>query len=204
MGTRRRSNLRLDGPCRLVMEAKGFDALFPTKLANLADSTAWVLARAASGVRRVGAAASSPSPPRISRASRSVYGHELRAFRSEEEMFHGFRDVLTELRLTQATIALEKNSSTRPSTRSSSPHPPQGHGVSGRLRAPPGFRCSRSPRKSSPGSRRRVADAWPPPRRPSGWLRETEVAGEAEYPMRKAGPWGGAASLKAIEARDVV
>jgi Xaa-Pro aminopeptidase len=34
---------------------------------------------------------------------------QVRSFRSEEEMFHGFRDVLAELGLRDATIALEKN-----------------------------------------------------------------------------------------------
>jgi Xaa-Pro dipeptidase len=34
---------------------------------------------------------------------------DVRSFRSEDEMFHGFRDVLTELRLDEATVALEKN-----------------------------------------------------------------------------------------------
>src|SRR5437773_5979882 len=34
---------------------------------------------------------------------------DIRGFKSEEEMFHGFRDVLRDLRLTKATIALEKN-----------------------------------------------------------------------------------------------
>jgi hypothetical protein len=34
---------------------------------------------------------------------------DIRVFRSEAEMFHGFRDVLKELGLAQATIAIEKN-----------------------------------------------------------------------------------------------
>jgi Xaa-Pro dipeptidase len=34
---------------------------------------------------------------------------DVRSFRSEDEMLHGFRDVLAELRLDEATIALEKN-----------------------------------------------------------------------------------------------
>lgn len=44
-----------------------------------------------------------PSMKRTSTAT------EIRSFRSEEDMFHGFRDVLASRGLTKATIALEKN-----------------------------------------------------------------------------------------------
>lgn len=42
-------------------------------------------------------------------ARRSSTATQLRSFKNEEEMFHGFRDVIGELGLEQATIGLEKN-----------------------------------------------------------------------------------------------
>lgn len=46
---------------------------------------------------------------------RDVQAHsvatDIRSFKNEEDMFHGFRDVIRELGLQQATIALEKTSS---------------------------------------------------------------------------------------------
>ena len=92
-----------------MIGAHDIDALFVMKPANLAYLTGdgrpcalGLLARSGSFVVAV-PECDVPSVRVLSAAA------DIRSFRSEEEMFHGFRDVLAELGLTESTIALEKN-----------------------------------------------------------------------------------------------
>jgi Xaa-Pro aminopeptidase len=139
-------------------------------------------------------------------------------------MFHGFRDVLKELGLTQATIALEKNffdaalyevfkAHILPKATVVSATP-----VMSRLRMlkePQEVECLQAAARVAD---QRMAAAV---RTIKVGVREIDVAGEAEYAMRKAGAEGwasatyiasgwrsamahGPASVKTIEAGDVV
>ena len=149
---------------------------------------------------------------------------ELRSFRSEEEMFHGFRDVIRELGLEQATIGLEKNffdaalfevfkSHILPKANAVPATP-----VLSRLRMikePAEVECMRAAARVAEAGMARVREVL------AAGLREIDVAGEAEYAMRKAGAEGwasatyvasgarsaiahGPASHKVIEDGDVV
>ena len=91
------------------MDRDGIDAPFLMNPANLASLTgdgrpcALALLTAA---RQCIVAVPACDLARVRRASAAT---DIRAFRSEAEMFHGFRDVLAELGLARATIAVEKN-----------------------------------------------------------------------------------------------
>ncbi|HOJ70495.1 MAG TPA: aminopeptidase P family N-terminal domain-containing protein [Syntrophorhabdaceae bacterium] len=92
-----------------LMEQEGIDALFLMKPTNLAyltgDERPCALALLTRKLQCIVAV------PECDLASvrKASAANEIRAFRSEEELFHGFRDVLSELELEQATIAVEKN-----------------------------------------------------------------------------------------------
>jgi len=92
-----------------LMHAHGIDAMFVMKPTNLAyltgDGRPCALGLLTSTGRFIVAV------PECDVASVRAGSHatDVRSFRSEDEMFHGFRDVLTELGLDEATIALEKN-----------------------------------------------------------------------------------------------
>ena len=92
-----------------LMRARGIDAMFVMKPTNLAyltgDGRPCALGLLTSTGRFVVAV------PECDLASVRAASHatDVRSFRSEDEMFHGFRDVLTELGLDEATVALEKN-----------------------------------------------------------------------------------------------
>jgi Xaa-Pro aminopeptidase len=92
-----------------LMRDRGIDALFVMKPANLAyltgDGRPCALGLL-TATGRVVVAVPECDLPSAKAGSRAT---DLRAFRSEEEMFHGFRDVLAELGLATATIGLEKN-----------------------------------------------------------------------------------------------
>ncbi len=92
-----------------LMEGQGIDALFLMKPANLAyltgDGRPCGLGLF---TRDLHCIVSVPVSDLRSVRAASV-ATDIRDFRNEEEMFHGFRDVLKELRLMEATIALEKN-----------------------------------------------------------------------------------------------
>jgi Xaa-Pro dipeptidase len=92
-----------------LMERDGIDGLFLMKPANLAyftgDGRPCALALLTRS-RHCVVAVPACDLPSVRRASAAT---DLRSFQSETEMFHGFRDVLAELGLTQATIAIEKN-----------------------------------------------------------------------------------------------
>jgi Xaa-Pro aminopeptidase len=139
-------------------------------------------------------------------------------------MFHGFRDVLKDLNLTQATIALEKNFFDASLYEVFKAHilpkatvVPAGPVLSRlrMLKEPEEVECLRAAAQVADEGMAAAVRAI------RAGVRETEVAGEAEYTMRRAGAEGwasatyvasgwrsavahGPASLKAIEAGDVV
>ena len=93
----------------VLMRAKGMDALFVMKPANLAylsgDGRPCALGLLTVDGRLVVAVPECDLPSVRSGSKAS----EIRTFRSEEEMFHGFRDVLADYDLSEATVGLEKN-----------------------------------------------------------------------------------------------
>lgn len=207
-----------------LMEAQGIDAIFLMKPANLAyltgDGRPCALGLLTKSLRCIVSVPASDL--RSVRASSAAT--DVRGFRSEEEMFHGFRDVLKDLGLTQATIALEKNFFDAALYEVFKAHilpkatvVPAGPVLS-RLRMlkdPEEVECLQAAaRVADEGMAAAV-------RAIRAGVREIEVAGEAEYAMRKAGAEGwasatyvasgwrsamahGPASLKPIEAGDVV
>lgn len=206
------------------MQAHGIDALFVMKPANLAyltgDGRPCALGLLTSALRCIVAVpASDVTSVRMTSAATDV-----RAFGSEEEMFHGFRDVLKEQGLSKATIAMEKNffdaalyevfkSHILPEARVVAAGP-----VLSRLRMlkePAEIECLRAAARVADTGMAAAVRAIRP------GVRETDVAGEAEHAMRRAGAEGwasatyvasgwrsamahGPASLKVIEAGDVV
>ena len=207
-----------------AMAGQGIDALFLMKPANLAYFTGdgrpcalALLTRA----RRCVVAVPQCDVPSVRRASAAT---EVRAFRSEEEMFHGFRDVLRELGLAEATIAIEKNFFDAALYEVFTAHIlPKAKVVP----AAPLVSALRMVKDASEveclKSAARVADAGmaAAARAMRAGVRETDVAGEAEHAMRSAGAEGwasatyvasgwrsamahGPASLKSIDAGDVV
>ncbi len=207
-----------------LMEHDGIDALFLMKPANLlyltGDGRPCALGLLTRSLQCIVAVPSSDlqSVRRVSAAT------DIRVFRSEEEMFHGFRDVLREQGVSEATIALEKNffdaalfevftSHILPKARVVPAAP-----VLSRLRMlkePAEVECLKAAaRVADEGMTAAV-------RAVRAGVRETDVAGEAEHAMRRAGAEGwasstyvasgwrsamahGPASLKMIEAGDVV
>jgi Xaa-Pro aminopeptidase len=207
-----------------LMEGRGIDAIFLMKPVNLAyltgdgrpcslglltKSLQCVVSVPACDLRSVRAASAAT---------------DVRAFRSEEEMFHGFRDVLKDLNLAQATIALEKNFFDAALYEVFKAHilpkatvVPAGPVLSWlrMLKDPEEVECLQAAgRVADEGMAAAVRSV-------KVGVREVEVAGEAEYTMRKAGAEGwssatyvasgwrsamahGPASSKAIEAGDVV
>jgi Xaa-Pro dipeptidase len=180
-----------------LMEAQGVDALFVMKPANLAyltgDGRPCALALLTREQRCIVAVPASDlrSVRAISAAT------EIRGFRSEEEMFHGFRDVVAEERVSEATIALEKNffdaalysvftAHILPNAKVVSATP-----ILSRLRMlkePAEIECLKAAgRVADEGMAAAV-------RAVRAGVREIDVAGEAEYAMRKAGAEGWASS----------
>ncbi len=206
------------------MEAREIDAIFLMKPANLAyltgdgrpcalglltKSLQCIVSVPASDLRSVRAASAAT---------------DVRAFRSEEEMFHGFRDVLKELGLTEKTIALEKNFFDASLYEVFKAHilpkatvVPAGPVLSRlrMLKEPGEVECLRAAAQVADEGMAAAVKGIKP------GVREIDVAGEAEYAMRKAGAEGwasaiyvasgwrsamahGPASTKLIEAGDVV
>jgi len=180
-----------------LMEKEGIDALFLMKPANLAyltgDGRPCALALLTRKLQCIVAV------PECDLASvrRASAATEIRAFRSEEELFHGFRDVLSELQLEQATIAIEKNffdaalyevftSHILPRARVVSATP-----IVSQLRMfkdPAEIECLKAAgliADAGMAAAERVL-------RPG--VREIEIAGEAEFAMRKAGAEGWASA----------
>lgn len=132
---------------------------------------------------------------------RDVQAHsvatDIRSFKNEEDMFHGFRDVIRELGLQQATIALEKNffdaalfdvfkSHILPEANIVPATP-----VLSRLRMLKDtgeVECMREAGRIADAGMARAAEML------RSGLREIDIAGEAEYAMRKAGAEGWASA----------
>ncbi len=207
-----------------LMERSGIDALFLMKPANLAyltgDGRPCALGLLTRNRRCVVAVpASDLRSVRLASAAT-----DIRIFRSEEEMFHGFRDVLHEQGLSEATIALEKNffdaalyevftAHILPKARVVPATP-----VLSRLRMlkePAEIECLQAAAHVADEGMAAAVRAV------RAGVRETDVAGEAEHAMRKAGAEGwasatyvasgwrsamahGPASLKSIAAGEAV
>jgi Xaa-Pro aminopeptidase len=86
-----------------LMEAKGIDALFLMKPANLAyltgDGRPCALGLLTKSLHCVVSVPASDLPS-VRKTSAAA---DIRTFKSEEEMLHGFRDVLKDLHLSEAT-----------------------------------------------------------------------------------------------------
>lgn len=207
-----------------LMERDGIDALFLMKPANLAyltgDGRPCALALLTRELRCI-VAVPACDVPSVRNASAAT---DIRAFRSEEELFHGFRDVLHELGLTRATIAVEKNffdaalyevfaAHILPQARIVPASP-----IVSRLRMlkdPAEIECLKAAGRVADEGVAAAARAL------RSGVREIDIAGEAELAMRRAGAEGwssttyvasgwrsamahGPASPKTITAGDVV
>lgn len=207
-----------------LMERAGIDALFLMKPANLAyltgDGRPCALGLLTRAPRCIVAVPASD----LASVRRTSAATDIRVFRNEEEMFHGFRDVLRDERLSEATIALEKNffdaalfevftAHILPKARVVAATP-----VLSRLRMlkePEEVECLRGAARVADEGMTAAVQAV------RAGARETDVAGEAERAMRLAGAEGwasatyvasgwrsamahGPASLKRIETGDAV
>lgn len=206
------------------MERDGIDGLFLMKPANLAyltgDGRPCALGLLTRSLQCIVAVPASD----LQSVRRTSAATEIRVFRNEEEMFHGFRDVLLEQGLSEATIAVEKNffdaalfevftAHILPKARVVPATP-----VLSRLRMlkePAEVECLKTAGAVADEGMAAAVRAVRP------GVRETDVAGEAEHAMRRAGAEGwasstyvasgwrsamahGPASLKTIEEGDVV
>jgi Xaa-Pro aminopeptidase len=207
-----------------LMEQHGIDAVLLMKPANLAYLTGDGRPCALGLLTRGGQCIVAVPASDVRSVRMRSAATEIRAFRSEEEMFHGFRDVLGEQRLAEATVGLEKNffdaalyevftSHVLPKARAVPATP-----VLSRLRMlkePEEVRCLKAAATVADAGMAAAVRAVRP------GMRETDVAGEAERAMRKAGAEGwasatyvasgwrsamahGPASLKPIEGGEAV
>ncbi|AGW90128.1 Xaa-Pro peptidase family protein [Cupriavidus sp. DF5525] len=207
-----------------LMEQEDVDALLLMKPANLAyftgDGRPCALALLTRTLHCVVAV------PACDLASirRTSVATELRSFQSEVEMFHGFRDVLKELDLTQATIAIEKNFFDAALYEVFVAHIlPKAHVVSATPIVSQLRMLKDVAEMASIKAAAKVADSGMDAvsRALRSGIREIEIAGEAEFAMRKAGAEGwasvtyvasgwraamahGPASLKTIAPGEVV
>jgi Xaa-Pro aminopeptidase len=180
-----------------LMEQHGIDALFLMKPANLAYLTGDGRPCALGLLTRAGQCTVAVPASDVASVRRASAATDIRVFRSEEEMFHGFRDVLEEQRLSAATIAIEKNffdaslyevfvAHILPKARVV----PAGPVLSPlrMLKEPGEVECLRAAAAIADVGMAAAAHAARP------GVRETLVAGEAEYAMRKAGAEGWASA----------
>jgi Xaa-Pro aminopeptidase len=207
-----------------LMGTHGIDALFVMKPANLAYLTGDGRPCALGLLTRTGTFVVAVPESDVPSVRALSHANDIRMFRSEEEMFHGFREVLAELGLTEATIGLEKNFFDAALHEVFTQHIlGQANVVSAtpvlsRLRMLKGADevelMREAGRGADVGMDAAVSAA-------QAGVVETMVAGEAEYAMRKAGAEGwatpvyvasgwrsamahGPASSKVIETGDVV
>jgi Xaa-Pro aminopeptidase len=206
------------------MNQRGIDAIFLMKPANLAyftgDGRPCALALFTASLECV---VSVPTCDFRDVSTRSA-ATDIRQFRNEEDMFHGFRDVLRDYGLAEGTIALEKNffdaalfevfkGHILPKARVVPATP-----VISRLRMikeGSEIACMREAARIADVGMAAAAEAL------RVGTREIDVAGEAEYAMRRAGAEGwasatyvasgtrsaiahGPPTLKVIEEGDVV
>lgn len=207
-----------------LMEAAGIDALFLMKPANLAYLTGDGRPCALGLITRAPRCIVAVPACDLQSVRRTSAASDIRVFRSEEEMFHGFRDVLREEGLSEATIAVEKNffdaalfevftAHILPKARVVPAAP-----VLSRLRMlkePEEVECLKVAARVADAGMAAAVEAV------RANARETDVAGEAERAMRLAGAEGwasatyvasgwrsamahGPASLKRIETGDAV
>jgi Xaa-Pro aminopeptidase len=92
-----------------LMRARGMDAMFVMKPTNLAYLTGDGRPCALGLLTATGRFVVAVPECDLASVRASSRATEVRSFRSEEEMFHGFRDVLTEVGLDEATVGLERN-----------------------------------------------------------------------------------------------
>ena len=176
-----------------LMQERGIDALFLMKPANLAyftgDGRPCALGLFTTSLDCV---VSVPTCDYADVRERSA-ATDIRQFKNEEDMFHGFRDVIRDLGLVEATIGLEKNffdaalfevfkGHILPKAQVVPATP-----VISRLRMikePAEIDCMREAA--------RVADAGMGAAKQALriGIREIDIAGEAEYAMRHAGAEG--------------
>lgn len=97
------------GKAGKLMEAHGVDALFFMRPANLAYLTGDGRPCALGLLTRRGECVVSVPVSDLRAVRATSAASDVRSFRNEEDMFHGFRDVVRDLGLEDATIALEKN-----------------------------------------------------------------------------------------------
>jgi Xaa-Pro dipeptidase len=207
-----------------LMEQQGVDALFLMKPANLAYLTGDGRPCAmALFTRKLQCIVAVPECD-LASVRRFSVATEIRAFRSEEELFHGFRDVLNELGLAQKTIAIEKNFFDAALYDVFTSHIlPQAQVVSATpiisglrmLKDPAEIECLKAAGRIADEGMAAAARALRP------GVREIDIAGEAEVAMRRAGAEGwasatyvasgwrsamahGPASPKTIEAGEAV
>jgi Xaa-Pro aminopeptidase len=91
------------------MKKEGIDAIFLMKPANLAYLTGDGRPCALGLLTQAGRCVVAVPASDLRSVRMTSAASDIRTFRSEEEMFHGFRDVLAELGVSAGTIALEKN-----------------------------------------------------------------------------------------------
>ncbi len=180
-----------------LMEAHRIDALFLMKPANLAYLTGDGRPCALGLLTRTLQCVVAVLVSDLRSVRATSVATEVRGFRSEEEMFHGFRDVLKAMGLHEATIALEKNFFDaalydvfkahilpRATVVPAAP-------VLSRLRIlkePAEIECLRAAAAvADEGMAAAVKAA-------RAGAHETDVAGEAEYAMRRAGAEGWASA----------
>jgi Xaa-Pro aminopeptidase len=207
-----------------LMEAKGVDALFLMKPANLAYLTGDGRPCALGLLTRSLQCVVSVPVSDLHSVRTTSAATDIRTFKSEEEMLHGFRDVLKDLRLSEATIGVEKNFFDAALYEVFKSHIlPKATVVS----ATPVLSRLRMLKEPDEIERLRtagqVADIGMAAalKAVKVGVREIDIAGEAEYAMRKAAAEGwasatyvasgwrsamahGPASLKCIDAGDVV
>lgn len=181
-----------------LMERDGVDALFLMKPANLAYVTGDGRPCALGLLTRTGrciVAVPACDLPSVRRASAA---DDIRVFRSEEEMFHGFRDVLRELNLTQATIAVEKNFFDAELYEVFTAHIlPQARVVPATsiisplrmVKEPAEVECLKTAARVADEGMTAAVRALRP------GVREIDIAGEAELAMRRAGAEGWASAI---------
>lgn len=207
-----------------LMERDGVDALFLMKPANLAYVTGDGRPCALALLTRARHCIVAVPACDLASVRRTSVATDIRVFRSEAEMFHGFRDVLAELGLAQATIAIEKNffdaalyevfnAHILPKARVVAAAP-----IVSQLRMVKDaaeIECLKAAGRVADEGMRAAFRALQP------GVRECEIAGEAELAMRRAGAEGwacptyvasgwrsamahGPASVKPIVASEVV
>jgi Xaa-Pro aminopeptidase len=180
-----------------LMERDGIDALFLMKPANLAYMTGDGRPCALALLTRTMHCVVAVPECDLASVRRASAAPDIRVFRSEAEMFHGFRDVLAELDLTQATIAIEKNFFDAALYEVFTAHIlPNAHVVPAApivsqlrmLKDAAEIECLKATGKVADEGMSAALRALQP------GVREIEIAGEAELAMRKAGAEGWASA----------